>query len=110
MAAVVWTRQPRSALQEGWLHVARGIGAVDVRHGFALRIGQLGRLNSSAQLDLLQQSRQAAVGERLPARLARRAILQRRVGERHLADHIATDRTLLAGPAVHGEAGLLLFL
>src|SRR5512141_1635418 len=57
---------------------------------------------------LLQQTRQPSVGQGLATGLAGGAVLQGRVGEADLAHGVAADRALLAGPAVHGEVGLLL--
>src|SRR5215510_9127001 len=59
---------------------------------------------------LLEQPGHAAVGERLAPGLAGRAVLERGVGERHLAHRVAADRARLAGPAVHPQPGLLLRL
>src|SRR5690242_5056286 len=59
---------------------------------------------------LLEQAGQAAVGQRLAAGLAGRAVLQRGVGERDLLDRVATHRAILAGPPVHAQAALLLAL
>src|ERR1700722_16643247 len=57
---------------------------------------------------LLQQAGQAAVGERLAARLAGRAILECGVGEGHFSDGVAADLAFLACPAVPAQAALLL--
>src|SRR4051812_289120 len=56
---------------------------------------------------LLEQARQPAVGERLSAGLARGAVLQGRVAERHLAHGVAADRAGQAGAAADAQAGLL---
>ncbi|MEO5695514.1 MAG: DUF1631 family protein, partial [Burkholderiaceae bacterium] len=54
-----------------------------------------------------QQARHPTVRERLAARLARGAVLQGRVRERHLANHVATDGTRLTGPPMHPHPGAL---
>ena len=51
--------------------------------------------------ELLQQLRQTTVGELLAAGLARRAVLQGRIRERHFGDGVTTNITLLAGTPVH---------
>jgi hypothetical protein len=53
--------------------------------------------------ELLQQLRQTTVGQLLAAGLARRAVLQRGIRERHFGDGVATNITLLAGTPVHPE-------
>src|SRR3954452_9280189 len=58
----------------------------------------------------LEQTRQSPVGERLAAGLARRAVVQRRVGEGDFPDHVAADRAGLAGAPVPPHAELLLGL
>src|SRR3954464_10800047 len=58
----------------------------------------------------LEQARQAPVRERLPAGLAGRAVVERRVGERHFSHDVTADRAGLAGPTVHPHAQLLLRL
>src|SRR5579859_3343136 len=58
----------------------------------------------------LQQPGQPAVGERLATGLAGRAVLQSRVGERHLLDRVPAHRALLARPAVYPQSALLLTL
>src|SRR3954451_6989646 len=55
----------------------------------------------------LEQLRHPSVGERLPACLAGRAVLKRRVREGHLADRVPADRTGPAGPAADGAVALL---
>src|SRR5688572_22393830 len=62
------------------------------------------------QFPLLQKAAQAAVGERLAARLAGGAVLQRGGRERHLADGVATLGALLARAAMHAHPRLLLGL
>ncbi len=52
---------------------------------------------------LLQELGHPAVGQRLAAGLAGGAVLQRRVGEGHLAHHVTAHRAREAGAAVHGE-------
>ena len=47
---------------------------------------------------LLEELRHPAVGERLAAGLAGRAVVQRRGRERHLANHVAADRARSARP------------
>src|SRR6266566_8641603 len=57
--------------------------------------------------ELFEQPRQAAVGERLAARLAGRAVLQCGVGERHLPDRVTADGARLSRATVHPQTGLL---
>src|ERR1700750_2846884 len=57
---------------------------------------------------LLEQAGQAAVGQRLAAGLAGRAVLQRGVGERDLLDRVAAHRAVLAGSPRHRPAALFL--
>src|SRR4029077_1075256 len=59
---------------------------------------------------LLEELGGAAVGERLAAGLAGRAVVEERVGERDLADHVAAYRARRTLAAVHGHVGLLLAL
>src|SRR3954452_8095037 len=59
---------------------------------------------------LLEQAGQHTVGERLAARLAGGAVLERRVGEDDLPHGVAADGAGLAGAAVHAQARLLLLL
>src|SRR4051794_23631647 len=58
----------------------------------------------------LKQLRHPSIGERLPAGLAGRAVLQRRVREGHFADRVPAHGAGQTGPAVHGEVALLLAL
>src|SRR3954454_23692912 len=57
---------------------------------------------------LLEQLGQPAGGQRLSAGLAGGAVLQARVGERHLAHGVSAHGALLAGAAVHRHVRLLL--
>src|SRR6185437_3598336 len=59
---------------------------------------------------LLQQARQATVGQRLAASLAGGAVLERGVSEGDLANRVAADWAGLTSLAVHAQAGLLLAL
>ena len=57
---------------------------------------------------LLEQPRQPPVGQHLAAGLAGRAVLERLVGERHLAHGVAADRARQPGAGVHPQPGALL--
>src|SRR5699024_2663709 len=65
------------------------------------------RLIPTGAWELLEELARAPVGQWLAARLARGAVLQRRVGEAHLAHDVAADRAGLAGPAVDPHPGAL---
>ena len=65
----------------------------------------------SANVDhLTHKSGQSAVGERLAAGLAGRAVLQARVSEGDLTHGVAADRARQPGTGVHPQAGPLLAL
>src|SRR5580704_11388518 len=76
--------------------------------GYPLPAGWSVSLAEDKACGLLQQPGQPPVGQGLATGLAGRAVLQRRVGEGHLLDGVPADRALLARPAVHAQAALLL--
>ena len=76
--------------------------------GYPLPAGWSVSLAEDKACGLLQQPGQPPVGQEFAAGLAGRAVLQRRVGEGHLLDGVPADRALLARPAVHAQAALLL--
>src|SRR3954452_20234446 len=89
---------------------ARAPGRTGSRSTIGFLTLRLSPVRARAARRLLEELGEAAVGQRLAAGLAGRAVLQGGVGEADLADDVSADRALLALAAVHPQTGLLLRL
>ena len=99
-AVTAFGRQPRARVMDLL------IAATARTHGAVLYTWNPGDLTGLDELvdvrtQLLEQARQPAIRERLTAGLTGRAVLQRRVGERHLAHGVTANRARVTSASVY---------